>query len=103
MDAGRATMDETRTSFGALLRRLRSAAGLSQEELAERSGVSRNGISDLERGLSQAPRFETVRLLADGLGIDQDERSALIAAARPGLWQNTSPPGVPLPQAGTPV
>jgi predicted ATPase/DNA-binding XRE family transcriptional regulator len=82
-------MDETRTSFGDLLRRLRSTAGLSQEDLAERSGVSRNGISDLERGLSHTPRFETVRLLADGLGIDEDERAGLLAAARP-TWTEAS-------------
>ena len=75
INAGRAAIGETNTSFGDRLRRLRSTAGLSQEELAERSGVSRNGISDLERGLSQTPRFETVRLLADGLGIDEDERA----------------------------
>ncbi len=36
--------------FGDLLRRLRLAAGLSQEALAERAGLSARGISDLERG-----------------------------------------------------
>jgi predicted ATPase/DNA-binding XRE family transcriptional regulator len=95
-------MSETRTSFGDLLRRLRSTAGLSQEELAERSGVSRNGISDLERGLRYAPRFETVRLLADGLGLDVDDRAALLAAARPAVGEDdpvgrTRPPAVSLP------
>ena len=43
-------MGGTRTSFGDLLRRLRSAAALSQEELAEHAGLSRHGVSDLERG-----------------------------------------------------
>ena len=62
-------MSQTTTAFGELLRRFRNAAALSQEALAERAGLSRNGISDLERGLHPAPRFETVRLLADALGL----------------------------------
>jgi predicted ATPase/DNA-binding XRE family transcriptional regulator len=74
---------ESKTSFGDQLRELRSAAALSQEDLAERTGLSRRGISDLERGLRRAPRLETVRLLADGLALGQDERKALLTAARP--------------------
>jgi predicted ATPase/DNA-binding XRE family transcriptional regulator len=75
--------EESGTSFADLLRQLRSAAALSQEGLAERAGLSVRGISDLERGLSQAPRLETIRLLADGLVLGDDERAALLAAARP--------------------
>ena len=45
------------------------AAALSQEELAERAGLSPRGVSDLERGARTAPRLETVRLLADALGL----------------------------------
>ncbi|HEX5991722.1 MAG TPA: helix-turn-helix domain-containing protein [Thermomicrobiales bacterium] len=74
---------ESKTSFGDQLRELRSAAALSQEDLADRTGVSRRGISDLERGLRHAPRLETVRLLADGLALGDNERQALLAAARP--------------------
>ena len=48
-------MSETTMAFGELLRWLRSAAALSQEELAERAGLSRRGISDLERGASHRP------------------------------------------------
>ena len=35
--------------FADLLKRHRLAAGLSQEELAERAGLSPRGVSDLER------------------------------------------------------
>jgi predicted ATPase/DNA-binding XRE family transcriptional regulator len=81
-------MGENTASFGDLLRRLRSAAALSQEALAERAGLSRHGISDLERGARQAPRLETVRLLADALALADDDRTALLAAARPALLGN---------------
>src|SRR5215218_6651308 len=83
--AGRTAMTADRTSFRDLLRRLRMAAALSQQGLAERSGLSRNGISDLERGARQAPRLETVRMLADALGLTDTDRQALLAAARPAV------------------
>lgn len=67
--------------FGTLLRSYREAVLQSQETLAEQSGLSVRGISDLERGVSISPRLETVRMLADGLG--RKDRAALITAARP--------------------
>ena len=71
--------------FGPLLRRLRLVAGLSQEELAKRSGLSARGISALETGYRATPRPETVRLLADALGLDAAARAELVAGARPEL------------------
>ncbi len=68
---------------GELLRHHRTAAALSQEALAERAGLSSRAISDLERGIHRAPRLETVRLLADALGLDEAERVELLAAAHP--------------------
>src|SRR5215218_4871110 len=96
VEPGRAAMSESEPSFGNLLRRLRSAVALSQEALAERAGLSRRGISDLERGLSQAPRLETVRLLADALVLSEDDRRSLLAAARPALFENGRAPRSPL-------
>ncbi|HEY8612008.1 MAG TPA: helix-turn-helix domain-containing protein [Roseomonas sp.] len=82
-------------SFATRLRRLREAAGLSQEALAERAGLSLNGISALERGERRHPYPATVRALADALGLRDDER-ALLAAALP-------PRGAPPPaRAATP-
>src|SRR6187200_1922995 len=68
------------STFGETLRTFRTAAALSQEELAARSGLSLRGVSDLERGARTTPRLETVRLLADALGLDPAERAALLAA-----------------------
>ncbi len=70
------------TRFGDLLRRHRLAAGLTQEELAEQAGLSRRGIADLERGVRQSPRKETVALLAEALELSEDDRAAFVAAAR---------------------
>lgn len=69
-------------SFGDLLRSLRMAAGLTQEELAEAARVSYRSISDLERGVSRFPRRDTARLLADALGLAGDDRARFEAAAR---------------------
>ncbi len=54
------------SSFASLLRAFRVAAELTQEELAERSGVSVRAISDLERGVKTRPQRATVELLSDG-------------------------------------
>ncbi len=71
---------EQEPSFGARLRRLREAAGLTQEELAERAQLTRNAISALERGERKRPYPHTVRSLADALGLSEDERATLLAA-----------------------
>jgi predicted ATPase/transcriptional regulator with XRE-family HTH domain len=68
--------------FGRLLRRLRVAAGLTQEALAERAGLSARGLSDLERGIHAAPRQDTLDLLVTALSVGPDDRAALVAAAR---------------------
>jgi transcriptional regulator with XRE-family HTH domain len=68
-------------SFGAQLRKLREAAGLTQEELASRAGLSPTAVSALERGQRKRPYPHTVRALADALDLSDDERAALIDAA----------------------
>jgi non-specific serine/threonine protein kinase len=65
--------------FAALLRRRRLAAGLTQEELAERAGMSPRGLVYLERGTRQ-PYRDTVRRLAEALGLAGEERAQFEAA-----------------------
>jgi predicted ATPase/transcriptional regulator with XRE-family HTH domain len=81
---------EPHATFGGVLKRYRVAAGLTQEGLAERAGLSARGISDLERGRRSHPYFETVRLLADALELEDEDRATLIAAAR-GCEVDSSP------------
>ena len=76
--------EEDPRGFGALLKRQRLAAGLTQEALAERAGLSPKAVSDLERDPARSPRLGTVALLADALAVDPDARAELLAAARPG-------------------
>jgi transcriptional regulator with XRE-family HTH domain len=84
-------------AFGDLLRRYRAAAGLTQEELAERGGVSARAIGDIERGVSQAPHRDTVRLLVEALGLSTDLRAAFESSARRRVArQPTGPPAPPL-------
>lgn len=58
--------------FGAALRRLRVAAGLTQEQLGLESGVQRNFISLIETGQNQ-PTIGTIARLARALGMRASE------------------------------
>jgi transcriptional regulator with XRE-family HTH domain len=60
-------------TFGDLLRRHRNAAGLTQEDLAERSGLSVDTISLLERGEHRRPHRYTMQSLADALGLSRND------------------------------
>ncbi len=66
-----------RQTFGTLLKHHRLAAGLSQEQLAERAGLTAQAISVLERGTRRAPYRDTVRALARALGLAGAEAAAL--------------------------
>lgn len=78
--------------FGSLLRGLREAAGLSQEELAARAGLSSHAVSALERGARTRPYPHTIRSLADALDVDDADRAALIAAV-PARRRTATGPG----------
>src|ERR1700722_6960632 len=87
--------------FGQLLRQLRTSAGLTQEELAERSKISARTISALERGCYKTAKKQTARLLAAGLRLtgsarSQFERAAGTGQAEPGgLTVQGLPAGAP--------
>jgi transcriptional regulator with XRE-family HTH domain/tetratricopeptide (TPR) repeat protein len=83
--------------FGDLLRAHRRRLGLSQEDLAGRSGVSVRGLRDLESGRTEAPRPRTVRILADALGLAGEDRERFhhAAAASPRPPAPVQLPGPP--------
>jgi non-specific serine/threonine protein kinase len=68
--------------FATVLRAYRLAAGLTQEALAERAGLSVRAVSDLERGRRRLPHPHTVRALARALRLPAAERARLETAGR---------------------
>lgn len=85
--------------FAVLLTRCRRAAGLTQDELAHRSGLSVDGVSALERGARRYPRRVTVEQLAAALGVPADPLLEAIPSRR--AMPVVAPPEVPrqLPMA----
>jgi transcriptional regulator with XRE-family HTH domain len=69
-------------TFADQLRDLRRASGLSQEELAERAGMSVRALRKLESGATQTPRRDTIDLLASALHLDATAQAAFAQAAR---------------------
>src|SRR5579862_8092084 len=102
---------EAAVSFGELLKNYRLAAGLTQEALAERAGVSARNIQNLERGENR-PLKDTARCLAEALGLGERDRALLLTAvvpvarrrattpaltpAEPGVTQAPAEPELPL-------
>src|ERR1700726_3885774 len=84
---------QRRIGFGEQLRHYRARAGLTQEQLAERAGLSRRGIADLERGARRVPYDHTTERLARALDLSPAERSALFDARRGFLRSGTPAQG----------
>ena len=85
--------------FAVALRSLRESRSLTQEELADRSGVTAKAIGALERGERRRPYPHTVRSLADGLGLEDDQRADLLSAVPRRSPISSSPPDDASPHA----
>lgn len=59
------------TGFGERLKAVREAAGLTQDQLAERAGLYKFSIAKLEQGVRE-PTWATVQTLARALGVTCD-------------------------------
>ena len=69
--------------LGEELRKAREQAGMTQEQLAFESGLSRPYISQLEHDM-KSPRLDTFFLLCDALGISAEELIGRVDRARKG-------------------
>jgi transcriptional regulator with XRE-family HTH domain len=75
------------TGLGARLRALREAAGLSQQEVATRAGISLSVVFQLEQGKRKDPKLSTLVALAEALGTDVGKLALELTqppAAKPG-------------------
>ncbi|MFR9728806.1 helix-turn-helix domain-containing protein [Saccharopolyspora sp. MS10] len=77
--------------FATALRHRRLGTGMTQEELARRTGISTRAIGDLERGRVARPQTRTLRALAAALTTDEAELRALLP--RGGAEPAASEPG----------
>ncbi|HUD06593.1 MAG TPA: HAD-IA family hydrolase [Candidatus Saccharimonadales bacterium] len=64
-------MDEV--GLGRSLQRARQAAGLTQQELCQRAGLSYSTLAKIERGAIKAPSIFTIQKIAGVLGVDLSE------------------------------
>jgi len=89
--------------FGERLRRLRESAGLTQEELAAKAGLTAKAVSALERGERKRPYPHTVRSLADALGLGEEDRLSLLASVQKRGKPSPAAPVPALPVPPTPL
>ena len=87
-------MDEARAA-GAWVRSERLAAGMTQEQLAGKSGLSVRAISNLERGRTARPHPRSLVVLAAALGLPETAGaawSARLRAAQASSASSQAPP-----------
>src|SRR3981081_3893646 len=82
-------------TLGASLKKLRLSAGMTQEELAERAGISARTVSDVEGSLRNVVHHDTALRLASALGLANEQLRRFDALAS---GRELSP--LPIPQAG---
>lgn len=69
-------------ALAALLRQLREARGVTQEELACRAGLTMSALSRIERGLNR-PAWETVARISRALGVSLVELGIALEETQP--------------------
>jgi len=87
-------------SAGQRLRRHREAAGLTQQELADSSGLSVRAVNNLERGQTRRPHPRSIRQLIRAMGLPEAAAQELLAQYRAG--QVRTPPPSRRPDRGVP-
>lgn len=75
-------MEKTSCSFGKVLVRTRQRLGITQYQLAKRTGRSVQHLSQIEHGKSE-PRISTVIMLAKALGVDVREVALELELEKP--------------------
>ena len=56
-----------------MIKEIREKLGWSQMELARRSGVKQSALSQIEAGIVNNPRIDTMMKIAEALGVTVDQ------------------------------
>jgi predicted ATPase/DNA-binding XRE family transcriptional regulator len=78
----RVVENRTEMAFGDLLRRHRASSNVTQEDLAQQTGLTPQAIGLLERGKRRRPHAYTVQKLAGALDLEGQDLAEFEAAAR---------------------
>jgi DNA-binding SARP family transcriptional activator/DNA-binding XRE family transcriptional regulator len=73
---------EPGSRFGALVQAYRRQAGLTQQELAAKAGLSVGALRDIEQSRRRRPRSSSLAALADALDLDHEQCTSLLTVGR---------------------
>lgn len=65
-------MADLKTKFGKRLKALRNQKGITQEQLADKAGLTVESISNIERGIF-GPKFDNLEKISKILGVQVKE------------------------------
>ena len=66
-------MSKEKTTIGNNIRKYRNKLGISQDVLSKRANLAFHTIAKIEAGSTPDPRIETVKKIADALGVSLDD------------------------------
>ena len=66
-------MSKRKSSIGKNIKKYREKLGISQDKLSKLAGITLHTITKIESGATPDPRIETVKKIADALGVSVDE------------------------------
>lgn len=66
-------MSKTKSTIGKNIKKYREKLGISQDKLSKLAGITLHTITKIESGATPDPRIETVKKIADALGVSVDD------------------------------
>lgn len=66
-------MSKEMSTIAKNIKRYRAKLGISQDKLSKLAGITLHTITKIESGATPDPRIETVKKIADALGVSIDD------------------------------
>ena len=66
-------MSKEKSTIGENIKKYRNKLGISQDQLSKKSGLAFHTIAKIEAGSTPNPTIETVKKIADALGVSLDD------------------------------